>query len=330
MNFVDFQLFRQQTLVEFPEIIDLAETNIWRSLSSLVPIIGSLPEGKVHRCHLAEAWLRLFQLPATWSQRAFITGGVRNSLSLLLKQFAEEKGTLLIPQDVYPVYGQLTVQAGIESRVFPTIPELLIPKTGRWLLIPNPLKPAGRWLSSHDVEMVLDWLSQDPARRVLIDAVYNFESRIHSTTLRIVETGQAFMLHSLSKAWLAPQVMGICLVPEPDWARLVSPLRTHCPEQILLHKAQVLMRDWHDLPSKVHSELSVRRRRVWDVLPASLRGLAARPFDGEAGYFFPIDMNFRKAMDQYGVLAIPLSVFGSADDEYSVVSSLSCVEFLSH
>lgn len=328
MNFADFQLFRQQTLAEFPETIDLAETNIWRSLSSLVPIIESLPGGKVHRCHLAEAWLRLFQLPATWAARALITGGVRNSLSLLLKQFAEEKGTLLIPQDVYPVYGQLAIQAGIESCAFPTIPELLIPNTGRWLLIPNPLKPAGRWLTSHEVEIVLIWLSQDPARRVLIDAVYNFESRIHSTTLRILQTGQGFLLHSLSKAWLAPQVMGICLVPEPDWARLVSPLRAHGPEQTLLHKAQVLMRDWHDLPSKVNSELSVRRRRVLDDLPASLRGLAARPFEGEAGYFFPIHMNFRSALDQCGVLTIPLTVFGSADDEYSVISSLSCGESL--
>lgn len=324
MNYADFQMFRQQALVESPGLIDLAETNLWRSLSSLIPIVGSLPVGKVHRCHLAEAWLRHYQLPSTWAQRAFVTGGVRNSLSLLLPQFAQEKGTLLIPQDVYPVYSQLAAQAGIESCTYPTIPRLSIPNRGRWLLIPNPLKPAGRWMSSQDVDMVLDWLSQDPARRVLIDAVYNFENCIHPTSMRILETGQAFLLHSLSKAWLAPQVMGVCLVPESDWTSLVSPLRAHYPDQMQLHKAHALMRGWPGLPLKVHSELSERRRRVRDIFPASRQTLAVRPLDDETGYLFPIRMNFRKAMDQYGVLIIPLSVFGSGETEYSVISILRC------
>ena len=78
-------------------------------------------------------------------------GGARQPL-LLFPWLAHGNFQLRIPADVYPVYGELCLSPGIAYETFPTIPELVLPEDGDVLLLPNPLKPAGRWLQWRETE----------------------------------------------------------------------------------------------------------------------------------------------------------------------------------
>lgn len=266
MNFHEFQVHRAALVAADPTLVDFGETNIWRSLSDLIPRIPETPASKLHRCHLAQAWLQLFGLPAEWAQQAQVSSGVRNSLMLLFSVARQRGITLRIPIDVYPVYGDLAEAAGLSFETFPTLPELRLPSTGDWLLIPNPLKPAGRFLTSAEVANLRDWLKVNRTRRVLIDAVYTFDCRFHQTTQSLMETGQAIPLHSLSKGWLHPQVFGMALIPEADLTTIAPLFRENSPSQDNLRKASCLLRSHTDCPANVAKALSTRRDRASKIV----------------------------------------------------------------
>lgn len=320
MNFHDFQQFRSELLMRDASFVDLAETNIWRSLNHLIPLVQLRPDIHIHRCHLAEVWLDVFELPSTWSKYTMITSGVRHSLSLLLPELAKRNGQLVMPLDVYPVYGQIADASGLVPALFPTVPELQIPDHGDWLLLPNPLKPAGRWLTLAEVRAIKDWLAQSPLRRILIDAVYSFGTQIHSTTLALLETQQAFLMHSLSKAWLHPKVMGVCIVPEADWVHLAAIFRCNSPVQADLQTANVLLRSHQDVPFSVDYELTLRRVRLRARLPLGVETLQTD--SQEAGYFIPLIASFESLLESHQILTMPISIFGSTRSDLSVASAL--------
>jgi aspartate/methionine/tyrosine aminotransferase len=322
MNFREFQEYRTKLLAVSTQITDFAETNLWRTLSDLVPI---LPEGDgahVHRCHLAQAWLSVFGMPSEWSSRAFISCGVRHSLSLLFAVAKERGLRVLIPKDVYPVYGELAKTADVSLEVFPTLPELHIPTEGDWLLLPNPMKPAGRWLTDHEVVGLKRWLAQEPSRRLLLDVVYTFETRFHPTTQSLIDTRQTILLHSLSKGWLHPQVFGVALVPECDAAGLASVFRENSPTQQNLRRASFLLQDTNT-PSRVSAHLNELRSNTLAQLPEEIKALIMHP-DGAipVGYMIPVAMPWETVLKKYGLLTIPLSVFGSTEMDGCVVSTL--------
>jgi aspartate/methionine/tyrosine aminotransferase len=310
MNFQEFQQFRADLLQRDRAIIDLAETNLWRSLKSLVPELDEQPQVYIHRCHLAEAWLDRSGLPATWSKFALISSGVRHSLTLLLPELAKQNRMLLMPLDVYPVYGQIAEASGLHPLTFSTIPQLSFPDQGDWLLMPNPLKPAGRWLDEDEVKAICDWLERDPRRRLLIDSVYDFQNGLHETTRTLLETRQALLMHSLSKAWLHPKIMGVCITPEADWDDLAPIFRANSPEQSSLQIASQLLRAFPTLPQTVDGELQVRRERLMKQLPKEF--VYSRVATRIAGYFVPLKTDFEYLLREYKILTIPLSVFGSA------------------
>ncbi len=322
MNFHDFQQFRSELLTRDPSIVDLAETNLWRSLSDMIPQIQRISDVHIHRCHLATAWLDVFGLPGQLSKYTMITCGVRHSLSLLFPILAERNGTLVMPSDVYPVYGQLAEASDLAPSLFPTVPELRLPEHGDWLLLPNPLKPAGRWLSQTETDSLKQWLAQNSKRRILIDAVYNFRTQIHPITQALLETQQAILMHSLSKAWLHPKVMGVCIVPETDWDSLAIVFRNNSPDQSCLQIADTLLRSHRNLPISVDHALTARRLQLLQSLPTDIA--TERPHDGSerAGYFIPLNAAFEALLKTHHILTIPLSVFGSAEQGVAIASTL--------
>ena len=145
MTYREFQEYRVALLQKQPELIDLAETNPWRALAKLTPPLPEDFDTPVRRRDLAAAWVRTFALNDGSTSRALVSSGVRHSLLLIFPELTARKARLHLPVDVYPVYGQLARAAGMETETFSTIPELRLPDGGDWLLLPNPLKPAGRW-----------------------------------------------------------------------------------------------------------------------------------------------------------------------------------------
>ena len=324
MTYREFQEHRAALLRSRPELVDLCETNPWRAMASLTPRIPERDETvTIHRRELAEAWTRVFGLPRDAMPRAMVSSGVRHSLSLIFPALATRSARLLVPNDVYPMYGELARGAGLATETFQTIPELRIPDRGDWLLLPNPLKPAGRWLSAGDASQIKDWLERRPERRLLLDTVYSFERWLHPTTQALLETGRTVLLHSLSKGWLHQQVFGVALLPECEQQSLAPLFRDALTDPAHLHAARHLLTACSDYPDVVGMEIRRRRARMMNSLPSALLSQMTFPSPADiAGYLIAVNLDSEELLKNHRILTAPLSIFGSPRSDYSVISVL--------
>jgi hypothetical protein len=324
MKFGDFQGFRERLLCERPEVIDCAATNLYAALAHRIPPATPAPERTVHRCHLASEWTERFGLPENDSRRALISRGVRDSLALLFRHYAGEEARLWLPNDNYPVYGELAHAAGLSPKGFSTLPEVTWPEEAptagaELLVVTNPLKPLGRWLTDADVAALTAWLAASPRRRLLLDAVYTFETRFHPTTLRLLASGQTILLHSLTKGWLHPRLFGIALVPECDAATLTPVFRGHSPPQINLARARELLANHADMPANIAGDLGIARGRMLATIPNNLVCLSA---SDAPGYFTPVSGSWKDIVENLHILGLPATVFGSEREDITILSSL--------
>ncbi len=325
MNFAAFQKFRDDLLKEQQGILDCAETNLYRTLARLNPPPAAPSPGTVHRCHLASEWVARFGFPPETSRRALISCGVRDSLARLFRHFAGESAALWIPSDNYPVYGELARAAGLTFREFVTLPSPVWPDAPpvsgpELLLLTNPLKPCGRYLTQEEIGALKRWLAASASRRLLVDAVYTFDTVFHSSTLALLETGQTLLLHSLTKGCLHPRLFGVTLVPEADAAPLTPAFRPDPPPQENLARARALMGEHAAMPVAVARELEAGmlrlREKVLVPLPAAHSGNAP-------GYFLTIDRNWRDLLESHRILGLPATVFGSSREDLTILSSLT-------
>ena len=322
MNFAEFQPLRSRLLAERPSLRDFAETNLYRALARLVPEPAPPADGTVHRCHLASQWTELHGLPEETSRRAFVSCGVRDGLDTLFRHLSGKRCLLWLPSDNYPVYHELAKANGHRPRTFPTLPVERWPEEPlpadvehEWLLITHPLKPRGRSLSAKNAE---DWLAVDHRRRILLDTVYQLGTRFDDLTLRLLETEQTIVLHSLTKGWLHPRCFGVVLIPEQDASDWIPVFRDKAPPQSHLATARHLMSRHADLPEKVAEALVSAQKRLLDAI----HSLPCEPMPVDpTSYFVPVMGRWDALLDQ-GVLGLPASVFGSPCDDLTLLSSL--------
>lgn len=331
MTFPEFQTRRAALLMTRPELLDCAETNLYRSLAPLIPEPPEMPENEtVHRCHLASQWVEFFGLPDHWARRAFVTSGVRDALDTVFSRLSGKTCRLWLPQDNYPVYHELAVAHGHQPAGFSTLPEPRWPEawavsaaaggTGpEWLLITNPLKPRGRSLAEGDARALEEWLSADAARRVVLDTVYQLGSRFDGVTMRLLETEQVILLHSLTKGWLHPRCFGVALMPEQDAAEWLPAFRTRAPSQTALATARYLMSCHAGMPEEVSKALREAQRRLGNALGVLTEQCLTVDPDS---YFLPLEMSWEELLE-WGVLGLPGSVFGALNDRFTILSSLS-------
>jgi aspartate/methionine/tyrosine aminotransferase len=280
--------------------LHLGETRIARALAALRPVID-IPDDvpKLHRCHLATAWCARRGMPAAWSARALVCGGVRAALALI---FGELRGeTVAMPRDVYPVYWELAERAGLSAIAIDTFPELQFADV-RYLVLPCPLKLHGRAWTAAELEAARRWLAADRSRRLILDGVYSFDAMIAPDVIALIETDQVIYLDSLSKSWLHEKVFGTAVVPVQDAARWMPVFRAAAPTQAALFTARALL----EAPVAVEAALASRRTRTLTAL--ATRGLT--PAAPARGYFIPIEIDARVALERHDVLLIPFAVFG--------------------
>jgi len=278
VNFADFQRFRETLLRERAGVLDCAATNLYAALARLIPPLDHASEVMVHRCHIAAEWAERFGFPPGTARRALVSCGVRDSLALLFRHYAGKDARLWLPADNYPVYGELARTAGLPVREFATLPKPAWPEAGpiaasELLVVTNPLKPLGRWLTGNDVAALTAWLAAHSGRRLLLDAVYTFETHFHATTLHLLATGQTILLHSLTKGWLHPRLFGFALVPESDAADLALVFRAQPPPQSNLARARELMASHAGMPATIARELGVARNRLLSAISQHPAGL---------------------------------------------------------
>ncbi|MFE1321034.1 aminotransferase class I/II-fold pyridoxal phosphate-dependent enzyme [Kitasatospora phosalacinea] len=330
MRFDAFQAHRQQLLAADPSLLDAAETNVYRALAPLRP---GPPDGDgtrtVYRCDLARTWLRRYGLPEEWSRRAMVGGGVRHGLDLLFRHLGTVGARLWLPADVYPVYFDLARAAGLAPGSYPTLPAPALPQAppedGRpeYLLLANPSKPLGRHLTDAECAALAAWLERSPHRRLLIDAVYDLGTPFAPGTRRLLDTGRAVLLHSVTKGWLHPRTFGIVLLG-PDDTAVAAAFRGDPPGQDRLRLAESLLAEHADTPRRVEAALAARAERLLAALPADVRAAvpaAARTSPGN--YFFPVDTPAGTLLAEHGLLALPATVFGDTAWRGSVLTSLA-------
>ncbi|MCG6494093.1 aminotransferase class I/II-fold pyridoxal phosphate-dependent enzyme [Kitasatospora sp. A2-31] len=327
MRFDEFQEFRQRQLGASPSLLDAAETNVYRALAPMRPEPPT-DTSTVHRCDLARAWLHRFELPEDRAGRAMVCRGVRHGLGLVFRRLHAVQARLWLPSDVYPVYFELARAAGLAPASYPTLPAPVLPRSPaddrpEYLLLANPSKPLGRYLSDAECDAVVSWLQESPHRRLLVDSVYDLGAPFDAGTRRLLDTGRAVLLHSVTKGWLWPRTFGVVLLG-PAEAELAEAFRADPPSPAQLRLADRLLAEHRDLPGQVADELAARAGRLFERLPDEL--LAAIPEASRTcpgNYFFPVDIPAQTLQREYGVLAMPVDVFGESDWSGSVLTSLA-------
>ncbi|MFI1767988.1 aminotransferase class I/II-fold pyridoxal phosphate-dependent enzyme [Streptomyces sp. NPDC020800] len=327
MRFEEFQEFRQRQLSAFPSLLDAAETNVYRALAPMRPEPPT-DMSTVHRCDLARAWLRRFELPEEWSGHAMVCRGVRHGLGVLFHGLRAVQARLWLPSDVYPVYFELARAAGLAHASYPTLPALALPRSSadhrpEYLLLANPSKPLGRYLSDAECASVISWLRQSPRRRLLIDGVYDLGATFAAGTRRLLDTGCAVLLHSVTKGWLWPRTFGVVLMG-PTQTEWTEAFRADPPTPAQLRLADRLLTEHSEVPRQVVDELAARAEQLFERLPDEVLGAiptASRTCPGN--YFFPVDIPAETLQRECGVLAMPVSVFGESSWSGSILTSLA-------
>lgn len=325
MKFSEFEAFRTELLSTRSDVLDCAETNIYRSLSHwAVPPTLKL-ETTVHRCDLAAEWVSYFGFKPAMAANALISCGVRDSLARLFTHYATERAQLWLPEDNYPVYAELATSAKLNFRLFQTLPEPSWPVVEstaghELLLVTNPLKPRARWLNDSDVATLLAWLAKNPARRLLLDVVYTFATHLDTATLKLFNTNQTILLHSTTKGWLHPRLFGVALVPAQDVAKLKSMFRADAPVQQNLARAREMLGAHATIPEFIATQLVTAKAQLRNALPVNAPAL----WESDApGYFTPVTAHWKDLLDKHRVLGIPATAFGSTQEHITILSSLN-------
>ncbi|MBZ3900148.1 aminotransferase class I/II-fold pyridoxal phosphate-dependent enzyme [Streptomyces griseiscabiei] len=337
-EFEEFQAFRQRQLSASASLLDAAETNVYRALAPMRPEPPADTQ-KVYRCDLARTWLRRFELPEEWSGRAMVCRGVRHGLGVVFPWLRAVGARLWLPGDVYPVYFELARAAGLAPGSYPTLPAPTLPTSPasptppsfpmsppdqrpEYLLLANPSKPLGRYLSDDECAAVIAWLREAPHRHILIDSVYDLGAPFAAGTRRLLDTGRAILLHSVTKGWLWPRTFGVVLLG-PAHTELAEAFRADPPAPAQLGLADRLLTEHGDVPRRVGDELTARAERLFERLPDDvLKAIPTASRTCPGNYFFPADIPAQTLQREYGVLALPVGVFGESTWSGSVLTSL--------
>ena len=324
MNFTDFLTWRVR--VASPEVLLACETRLSSACASLVPQIegtGDVP----HRCDLARLWGRSRELEDLDSGALLLCHGVREGLSILFSRFGRQGRSMGLPRDIYPVYLSLAMSAGIEFSLFDTFPDFdlagifsFLENSGiEFVVLPKPLVLQGRDWSDPELSLALGWPAQSPSRRIVLDAIYCMGLPYGRGTHQLLRTGQVFLLDSLSKGWLHEGVLGAVLVPKSDRLDYFGDFSALPADIERLRVAEALLSTQPAFPLRLSRALEAKRIRAIDRLKT--KGVVLNPVD--RGYFLPIQENAEVLLDRHGVLALPVSVFGSKKPDWSVISALT-------
>lgn len=247
--------------------------------------------------------------------------GVRASLETIFNICAAQGRELWLPEDVYPFYWQAAEKESLQPRSFQTLPApdlsfLEETSDNSTILISNPLTPLGQLLSDEDTTRLKKWLAGAQNRRLVIDTVYTYSGTFDKNTCRLYETGQTIIAHSLSKAWLERGRFGIVIAPQADHEILRRQLET--PNQETCAAVYNTLEHQPDLPARQTRWF----KQEWARITPHIRRFDPAFQPPQSGYFALTHARYDNVLAKHKTLIIPASVFGSTQDNLSIVSCL--------
>jgi aspartate/methionine/tyrosine aminotransferase len=267
------------------------------------------------------SWSSLFAFPR--NEACVLAGnGVRAGLLAVYGGLKRSGTELWLPGDVYPVYWKSAADHGLSCHAYTTVPEpdmrrLEQASDNACLLITNPLAPVGRHLSESECRFLLRWLEHSPQRRLLVDTVYEFNTRFHASTEKLWQSEQTCLLHSIAKSWLSPDTLGL-VVTHKNCPWTVQDSDLPCPSPSRLGIANALFRREAELPGRIQELFTSR----WRTLTADIQAVAPQWEPPESGYLTVVPRSADDLLAQCNWLTVPASAFGSSLAGCSVLSCM--------
>lgn len=233
------------------------------------------------------------------------SGGVRLILKSLFYQFTQQGYSIILPEDIYPVYFELMPGArkAIEYRTCNET-RLILPNIEKAvLLIADPLMPEGRYLSRGIYRQLADWLSASENRWLFIDKVYDLRQiKIPSDVLK----GNIIYIDSLSKKalMLGEQGWAISSIPCEGFNPVADSVMVSCYSKLL---QMLYTKAWHNM-----REEKIIANDLWSV--------------PETGYVTVVNGNYKYFLEN-NIAVIPATVYGVKNKDLSVISCLSQVKY---
>lgn len=313
MNYQEFLKFRTEKTDPNRFMIDLAKTDIYKAFyidKSMKNVKGHV-NGNIHRCHLVEDWLRFWGLSEDYKSQIGVSSGVRNSLSLLAEEFKDKKW--IIPKDVYPYYQYMLSKNTVNFNEYETLikTQNIFNKLpdGDVLLLTYPFKPLSRDIIEHEVNKIQKWLSEDNTRRLIIDAVYlNTEfKKLLKILFDFFNNEQTYLLFSLSKTFLLPEVLGITFIPNKD-LYIREKFKNLSVDKLSLNLAYQALNTGYlnELPFLLNKSLKNQHTKIKKLL--KIKNIELPDYNGGYLYYIP-NIDFYNLMEN-NIIAIPESVFG--------------------
>jgi len=331
VEFSEFLRWKALVKRERPDVVDLSETRIARAFADIRPVVEPSPSFKnLHRCDLARTWCEVRGLPEALTKRTLVCEGVRHALRFIFRMITVQGSRIAIPRDVYPVYWQISADAGAQPLALDTFPDfdleallgVCATEGVRNVLLPSPLKLHGRRWTVAEASGAATWLREDPLRRLILDGVYSFGGDLDAATLALIDTNQVLYLDSLSKGWLHEKVFGAAIVPAEDQGFYERSFRESLPRQDHLYLALEMLSTYRDFPKELKAAIEHGRSKLLRV--SEQAGLPMRAVNN--GYFMVIEKSANEVLDKHGLLTIPVAVFGSTVAQFCVASGLPISE----
>lgn len=310
-----YQQYRNN--LNMTEHADLGDLNLYQHFQQTFPARTTGHKGmNIHRCHLAEDFIREYQLDVP-KQEVAVSEGVRASLLTIMNAWSDRRWA--IPSDQYPVYEQYANELVTNHHTYPTLTGTTVPYWGQAevLLFCYPPKPSGLPASQQQKTQFSRWLAEDPNRHLILDCVYLF-TLDDPWLWSLYTTGQVTVLYSLSKAYAAPLRAGFTITKD---------------DQLREQFKRLSRWDGFDEAYVLLNEHTVRRRLVREqllqahTLTEQMISLHQLPFtlpaaDEENPSYLHHIPNLRAAdLATQQVIAAPDSVYG-ADGHGVIISTL--------
>jgi len=229
--------------------------------------------------------------------------GVRQLLKELLEYFFKLGYQINLPDDVYPEYFNLVPRRShvMRYRSYRKKEFRFSQNKLSVSLIANPLIPEGRYLSDSELDKLDRWLLNNKENWIIFDNVYDYQQKsldFEFKSKRIV------FVNSLAKRNLKPQTLGwsLCKTKLPGFNTDDRIIFDHNLSLNIQHR-------YSEAWMSIDQKLNLSREFNWNP--------------PEVGYLSIVEKHFHRLFSEFNIAAIPITIFGVAREDHSVISCLS-------
>jgi hypothetical protein len=313
MNFKEYKAWQKTYLEKNPNVFRADCMNPFISMNYLLNKVVFSSED-ISQLGLYSKWKEFSGVEIPFENLA-LSRGVRHSLSKLFHLFKSK--TIYMPQDVYPRYFELAKENNIKT--FVTYPktswESLKEVENSIVSLTIPFTPMGREIEEEDIEQIRALVHR--GNRIIIDSVYDYNLCENFKKLKVLlEEGSVFWLHSLSKTYLSPEVLGIVYLPSYAYQLYFKEAFDdyEFKDEVSYNRTYDILTQTPTLPSLQQKAFNkgfdyLSENTVLDVC------------NSEIAYFSVIEESFETLL-KHNVLGVPASVFGSKNKNLTVVTGL--------